>query len=342
MQTLEQGQGVVTAPQVDPLDAELEVLERKVSVLEVVAQGFATITAENQEEAMIHIGACKAAERWIEDTRDGKVRPFNDKVKQINTKCKGAASKWEAVRIRFENGVSAYRTEQKRIADEAQRIALEKARQEQAAKEEALRIEREALAKKEEEERIARETAELEEANIDFKIERAERELTELQESMPENMTAAQQRQLRTKEERVLTLRAEKAALEPVVIDTTETDRKREEIARLEAEAAVPVVAQVVEKVAKTVKTAAGSITIKDDKKTWILPGWNQTGKYKSMDVVNAKVFAALPTEIQWLLKVSVLDVPALNQSYKNRERFPHPFGEVAVFGGSTVRTAKG
>lgn len=313
-------------------DAELEAYELKLIALQEKLTGLATITADNFEEAAIHIGACKAAERWIESERDKKVRPLNDEVKEINTRYKGCASKWESVRTRLERGCSLFRMEQKRLADEKQRLELEAARREQAEKEEKLRIEREALAKKEEEERIAREHAELQESNIDLKIARAERELSELQESMPENLSVAQQRQLRTKEERVLSLRAEKVALEPVVIDASAADAKREEIARLEAEVSVPVVAQVVEQVASTVKTGAGSVSFKDDKKNWALPGWNKTSKLYADSALLAGIDA------KWLLRFCIVDAVRLNAAYKSGEMFPKPFGEVVEFGGSMVR----
>lgn len=319
----------------------LEDMETKLTELQGKLDTLATITDENFEEAAIHIGACKAAEKWIEGERDSKVRPLNDEVKSINTRYKGAATKWQAVRERLERGCVAYRTEKKRLADEQQRLELEEARRVENERLENLRIEREKLEKEEEAERIARDKADLEEKNIDLKIERAERELMEFQESLPEELTYMQQRQLRTREERVINLRAEKVQLETVVIDTTKTDERREQIAILEAEAAVPVVAQVIEQVDRTIKTAAGSVTIKDDKTTWTLVGWDQKTKKCSMDVVEPSVLASLPAEIRWLLKVSVLDVPAMNQSFKNREKFPKPFGEVVKFGGSAVRGAK-
>lgn len=319
----------------------LEGLEAKLTELVSKLDTFATITETNFEEALIHIGAAKAAERWIESERDTKVRPLNEEVKTINARYKGAAGKWETFRTRLERGCVAYRTEKKRLADEQQRLQLEEARRMEQERAEALRIEREKLEKEEEAERIARDKADLEEKNVDLKIERAERELREFQESLPEELTYMQQRQLRTREERVINLRAEKAQLETVVIDTAKVDARREQIAVLEAHASVPVVAHVVEQVERTVKTTAGSVTIKDDKTTWTLVGWDQKTKKCAMDVVEPGVFASLPAEIQWLLKVSVLDVPALNQSFKNREKFPKPFGEVVKFGGSAVRGAK-
>ncbi len=318
-------------------EQDLTALEQQLVTYQEKTKEFETITEDKLEEAAIFVGGCKAAEKWIESERIAKVKPLNDEVRTINTAHNTVKNGFEQARTTVERKVSLYRIEQKRLADERQRLELEEAARVQREKEAKLQAERDALAKQEEEARIAQEQADLEETNLDRKIERAERELADLQESAPENMDAAYQRKLQTREERVLMLCAEKAALAPVVVDTSAADATREEIARLEAEVAVPVVAQVVEQTPKTIKTGAGSVSFKDSKMTWILVGWDQKVKKCSLDLVDKTVLATLPEEIRWLLKVSILDVPALNASYKNKEAFPHPFGEVPVFGGSQV-----
>lgn len=327
--------------QEDALEPAKDLDELKKQIVEYNAQAkdLAVITEANFRRAGIYTGACRAAENWIEETRLATTKPLRERVQEINDDHNAVKGDFASLRERIETAADLYLQEQERIKQEEQRLAIEEANRIERERVEKLRIEREALAKKEEEERIAREQAELEESNIDLKIERAERELNEFQESLPENMTAAQQRQLRTKEERVLSLRAEKAALEPVVIDTTETDRKREALAKLEAEAAVPVVAQVVERVAPTVQTGAGTTTFKASTMTWILPNWpDTTKKFFTRDLVSEQDMNALPARIQFLLRNSILDAPSLNKSYGAGTKFPAPFAEVREAGGSTSR----
>lgn len=321
-------------------EQDLGALEQQLVTYQERTKEFETITEDKLEEAAIFIGGCKAAEKWIESERTTKVKPLNDEVKTINAAHNNVKTGFEQARTTVERKVSLYMVEQKRLADERQRLELEEAARVQREREAKLQAEREALAKQEEEERIAREKADLEETNIDRKIERAERELSDLQESAPENMDAAFQRKLQTREERVLTLRAEKAALAPVVVDTSEADAKREEIARLEAEVAVPIVAQVVEQTPKTIKTGAGSVSFKDEKKTWCLPSWpDTTKKFYTRDLVSDEEMEALPPRIAFLIRHSILDAPTLNKTHGAGLKFPKPFGEVGVFGGSQVRS---
>jgi hypothetical protein len=261
---------------------DLNSLETQLATYKERAKDFDTITEEKLEEAAIFVGGCKAAEQWIEADRQAKVKPLNDEVRSINDAHNKIKGGFEASRKQVEEQVGAFKREQKRLSEEAQRKAIADAEREKREKE--------------------------------IKAEQERQRLAKLQEAMPETPTAAQQKQLAKAEERLTEAEIEAATVAP---------------------------AQVVEQVSNTIKTGAGSVTFGDDKKEWVLPGWDKKKKYRAMDVVDGKVLASLPAEIAWLLKVSVLDVPALNQSFKNRDKFPKPFGETEVFGGTTVRNGR-
>lgn len=131
-----------------------------------------------------------------------------------------------------------------------------------------------------------------------------------------------------------MALRMEKAGLPVATVESAELDAKREAIVRLEAEVAMPVVAQVVEQVAKTVSSAAGSVSLKDDRKDWVLGTWNKKDKLYGNDP------ALVGVDKDWLLQHCILDVPRINASFKSGQKLPGAFGVVSVFGGSVVRKA--
>lgn len=320
----------------------LDELKKQIVEYTARAQDLSVITAANFRRAGIYTGACKAAENWIEETRVSKTTPLWDEAKSIKADHDAVKADFEALRKRIEAAADVYLQEQERIKQEEQRLAIEEANRIERERLEKLRIEREKLEKDEEDERIARDKADLEEKDIELKIQRAVNELMEFQESLPEELTAVHQRQLKTREERVIRLREEKTRLETVAIDTTKTDARREQLAILEAEASVPVVAQVVERVAPKVETGAGSTTFKPATMTWILPNWpDTTKKFFTRDLVSEQEMHGVPPRIQFLLRNSILDAPSLNKTYGTGLKFPSPFAEVREVGGSTVRGKK-
>lgn len=334
--------GFALAQPQDDEPKKLEDLDKKFEIVERDAQHLGAITEANLNEAAIHIGAAKAAEKWIESDRVALVSPLNAKVKTINADHNKAAAKWELFRTKLEQKVCAFRTEQQRLRDEQQRLALLDAGTARKAAKDKLRLEREALEKEEEKARIEQEQALLLESDLDLKIQKAAKQLQDMEDAMPERASQTYLNGLTRRKENLLALQNEKAAIPPVAVSHAKIEERREAIAKLESEIAVPVVAHVVEQVAKSVQTGAGTVSFKDNKTTWALPSWDQKAKYAALDVAMEPGFPVdfktLPAEIQWLLKVSVLDVPLLNQSFKNRDVFPKPFGTVGVFGGSQVR----
>jgi len=326
---------------VDVLEPAKDLDGLKKQIIEYTAQAkdLEIITAANFRRAGIYTGACRAAENWIDETRLATTKPLRERVQEINDDHNAVKADFEQLRERIEAAADLYLQEQERIKQEEQRLAIEEANRIERERLEKIRVERERLEKEEEAERIARDKADLEEKDVDLKIERAARELREFQESLPENLTVLQQRQLKTREDRVIRLREEKARLETVVIDTTKTDQRREQLAILEAEASVPVVAQVVERVAPKVETGAGSTTFRPATMTWMLPNWpDTTKKFFTRDLVSEQEMNSLPTRIQFLLRNSILDAPSLNKTYGTGAKFPVPFAEVREAGGSTVR----
>ena len=316
-------------------EQDLTAYEQQLSTISAQGQDLTTITADKLEQAALFIGGCKAAESWIEADRVAKVKPLNDEVRTINDAHNKVKTGFAAARVKVEQAVSAYRTEQKRIADERQRLAIEEANRIERETQERLRLERERLAKLEEEERLAKEQAALDESDIDRKIAKAERELLAHEEAAPENMSERYRQQLLARQQRVIDLRLEKAGLVAAAVDTSKADATREQIAKLEAEAAVPVVAHVVEQVQKTVRAESGTVTFKDDKQDWVLGSWDKKSKVYGNDPLLRNV------DKDWLLQHCILDVPRINATFKAGNALPPAFGVVSTFGGSAVRNRK-
>ncbi len=319
---------------------DLNDLAQQLVTVEARKQDFETITEAKIEEAALFVGGCKAAEEWIEADRVAKVKPLNDEVRDINKAHHTVKEGFTQARQFVEAKVATWRSEQKRLADERQRLELERAAEEQRQRALALQQKQEALAKAEAAARLEAEQAKLEEAHIDVRLQKARHTLQQLEEGAPERLNPDYEQRLLRAQERVIDLEVEKNHLESVQVDTTHLAQQREELAVLEAEAAAPVIAAVVEVAPSTVKTAKGSVTFGEEKKDWVLPGWDRKKKFKTADLVLPQDLAKLPERIQFLLRASVLDVPQLNALYNAGTPLPKPFGETVTMGGSVVRKA--
>lgn len=103
------------------------------------------ITEDTAKDAKVFLDRGKLALKDLDDERDGKVRPLNEKVKEINNQYRPAKEDLSSVvgllSVRITQFIAAERTKREEIAREAARIAEEA---EQRARE-AERIERESI-----------------------------------------------------------------------------------------------------------------------------------------------------------------------------------------------------
>jgi hypothetical protein len=106
---------------------------------------------------------------------------------------------------------------------------------------------------------------------------------------------------------------------------------------------AAETVAQVVPQVSGSIDLGDSNLGIKAAKKDWSLVGWDRKRPLPALDALLAPLHGELdklPEGIRFLLQYSDLNPVRLNAAYKAGTKFPKPFDEVKVYGGSTLRSS--
>lgn len=102
-------------------------------------------TAESARDAKVFLDRGKLALKDMDDERDGKVRPLNEQVKEINTTYKAPRVQLEQVVAGLSDRVASFIKEETRKREEAAREAARIAEEAERNAREAERLEREAM-----------------------------------------------------------------------------------------------------------------------------------------------------------------------------------------------------
>ncbi len=102
-------------------------------------------TEEDAREAKVYLDRGKLCVRDMEDERDGKVRPLNEQVREINAYYKGPRTQLENVLQALQNRLTDFIREETRKREEAAEEAARLAEEAEQRAREAERIEQEAI-----------------------------------------------------------------------------------------------------------------------------------------------------------------------------------------------------
>lgn len=102
-------------------------------------------TAESAREAKVFLDRGKLGLKDLDDERDGKVRPLNEQVKEINTRYKAPRLQIEGVLSHLSERLEGYLKEEKRKREEAAREAARIAEEAEANARSAEQAEQDAL-----------------------------------------------------------------------------------------------------------------------------------------------------------------------------------------------------
>jgi hypothetical protein len=103
------------------------------------------INSESSKEAKLFLDRGKLAIQDMEDERKKRVGPLNDEVKEINNSYRPVAARISKVVDTLSDRLTAFIKEERRIREEANRVAAGLAREAEIKAREAERLEREAI-----------------------------------------------------------------------------------------------------------------------------------------------------------------------------------------------------
>ena len=129
-----------------PPDMTATAVETMRDLSDWMAENPVIQSMENAREAKVFIDRAKLCIKDLEDERDGKVRPLNEQVKEINAYYKGPRSSLETVLSELNARVAAFVLAEERKREAAAREAARIAAEAEARAREAERLEQEALA----------------------------------------------------------------------------------------------------------------------------------------------------------------------------------------------------